>query len=140
MDREAGKCIDFEELRREARAAAQNSYAPYSSFRVGAALRLTTGEVVSGTNVENASYGLTICAERTALVRAVVEYGPGIRLAAIAVDNLNGAASAPCGACRQMLAEFAVAETLVGFPSGEGWKTVAMADLLPLAFSAKDLA
>ena len=86
--------------------AAQHSYSPYSHFRVGAALRLTNGEVVTGTNVENISYGLTICAERSALVSAVSQFGPGIRIEAVAVANLNDAASPPCGACRQVLAEF----------------------------------
>ena len=66
----------LETLLQHARAAAQNSYSPYSGFKVGAALRLTTGEIVTGTNVENVSYGLTICAERSALVRAVSEFGP----------------------------------------------------------------
>src|SRR6204780_2292733 len=89
----------------QAREAALQSYSPYSGFRVGAALRLTTGEIVTGTNVENVSYGLTICAERAALVRAVSQFGPNIRIAAVAVANLNGKASPPCGACRQGLAE-----------------------------------
>ena len=87
---------------------------PIRGFKVGAALRLTTGEVVTGTNVENVSYGLTLCAERSALVRAVSEFGPGIRIAAIAVANLNDAASPPCGACRQMLAEFVLARCAGG--------------------------
>ncbi len=129
----------LDQLRRQARDAAKHSYSPYSRFRVGAALRLTSGEVVTGTNVENASYGLTMCAERSALVRAVIEYGPEIRLAAVAVDNLNGAASAPCGACRQMLVEFAGPDAVVSFPSAEGWRTVLLADLLPLAFTPRDL-
>ena len=88
----------LDDLLREATRAAEKSYSPYSGFKVGAALRLADGSVVIGTNVENVSFGLTICAERAALVRAVSEYGPGIRIAAIAVANLNGAASPPCGA------------------------------------------
>ena len=66
----------LEGLMERAREAAQQSYSPYSGFKVGAALRLTNGEVVTGTNVENVSYGLTICAERSALVRAVARFGP----------------------------------------------------------------
>ena len=82
---------------------------------MGAALRLTNGEVVTGTNVENVSYGLTICAERSALVQAVSQFGPQIRIEAVAVANLNHAASPPCGACRQMLAEFTVPDAPVAF-------------------------
>ncbi len=93
------------ELQRTATSAASNAYAPYSQFRVGAAILLTTGEVVSGSNVENASYGLTICAERSAVVRAVAEYGPALRIGAIAITNLSGVSSPPCGACLQVLAE-----------------------------------
>jgi homotetrameric cytidine deaminase len=98
-------------------AAAERSYSPYSGFRVGAALLLTCGEVVTGTNVENVSYGLTICAERSALVRAVAEFGPQIRVAAVAVVNLNDAPSPPCGACRQVLAEFMDGDDPVSFPA-----------------------
>ncbi len=93
-------------LMQKARAAAENSYSPYSQFRVGAALLLANGEVVTGTNVENVSYGMTICAERAALVQAVSRFGPTMRIQAVAVTNLNGAASPPCGGCRQVLAEF----------------------------------
>ena len=103
-------------LLRDAALAAEKSYSPYSGFKVGAALLLSDGQVVTGTNVENVSFGLTICAERSALVRAVSEFGPDLRIAAVAVANLNGAASPPCGACRQMLAEFASPETAVVFP------------------------
>jgi cytidine deaminase len=99
-----------------ARQAALHAYAPYSGFRVGAALRLTNGEIVTGGNVENVSYGLTICAERSALVRAVAQFGPEIRIEAVAIANLNAAASPPCGACRQVLAEFILPEAPVIFP------------------------
>ena len=120
-----------------ARQAAQNAYAPYSGFKVGAALRLAGGEVVTGANVENVSYGLTICAERSALVRAVSQFGPGVRIEAVAVANLNNAASPPCGACRQMLSEFAMADAAVIFPAADGERTMAFAELLPLAFEMK---
>jgi homotetrameric cytidine deaminase len=121
----------------EARSAARNSYSPYSGFRVGAALRLTSGAVVTGTNVENVSYGLTMCAERSALVRAVSEFGPAIRIAAIAVANLNSAASPPCGACRQMLAEFVLPDAPVAFPAADGLRVMCFSDVLPLAFDMK---
>jgi homotetrameric cytidine deaminase len=120
-----------------ARQAALHSYSPYSGFRVGAALKLTTGEIVTGTNVENVSYGLTICAERSALVRAVAQFGPQIRIEAVAVANLNNAASPPCGACRQVLAEFAQPDTPVAFPTADGLRTMRFADLLPLGFDMK---
>ena len=100
------RAIQMAALVEAALAVAEHSYSPYSGFRVGAALRLTTGELMTGTNVENVSYGLTICAERSALVSAVAEFGPGVRIAAVAIVNLNDAPSPPCGACRQVLAEF----------------------------------
>ena len=93
-------------LRELAAKVAEQAYAPYSKFRVGAALLLEDGAVVTGCNVENCSYRLTSCAEQGAIARAVAEFGPKIRVRAVAVANLNGAASMPCGACRQTLTEF----------------------------------
>ena len=127
----------LEQLTQHARQAALKSYSPYSGFRVGAALLLASGEVVTGTNVENVSLGLTICAERAALVRAVSELGPAIRIEAVAVINLNGAASPPCGACRQMLAEFAEPEAPVVFPAADGTRTMRFDQVLPLGFDMK---
>ena len=127
----------LEELLGLAREAARHSYSPYSSFKVGAALKLTSGEIVTGTNVENASYGLTVCAERAALVRAVAMFGPEIRIAAAAVANLNDAASPPCGACRQALAEFMLPEAPVAFPAEDGMRAMPFSALLPLAFEKK---
>lgn len=125
--------------------AARNAYAPYSHFRVGAALLLDDGTTVTGCNVENASYGLTNCAERTAVFTAVSEKGPQVRIRAIAVDNLNGAASAPCGACRQVLSEFALDDAIIFFPAvhstGEGgFESRPFFDLLPFSFKPGDLA
>jgi len=127
----------LDNLLEEAKKAAESSYSPYSGFKVGAALRLANGKVVTGTNVENVSYGLTICAERAALVRALSEFGPGIRIDAVAVANLNRAASPPCGACRQMLAEFAEPDTTVVFPAADGMRTMSFDQILPLAFDMK---
>jgi cytidine deaminase len=127
----------LEKLTQHAIEAARNSYSPYSHFRVGAALRLSNGETVTGTNVENVSYGLTICAERSALVAAVSQFGPGIRVEAIAVVNLNSAASPPCGACRQMLAEFVLPDAPVTFPASDGARTMTFSELMPLAFEMK---
>jgi homotetrameric cytidine deaminase len=98
---------------------------------------LTNGSIVTGTNVENVSYGLTICAERAALVQAVSRYGPGIRIEALAVANLNNAASPPCGACRQMLAEFAEPSSPITFPAADGRKTMSFEQVLPLGFDMK---
>ncbi len=127
----------LDDLLEQARQAALHSYSPYSGFRVGAALRLANGEVVTGTNVENSSYGLTICAERSALVRAVSKFGPEIRVQAVAVANLNHAPSPPCGACRQLLAEFILPHAPVIFPAADGMRTLPFSDLLPLAFERK---
>jgi homotetrameric cytidine deaminase len=120
-----------------AQQAALNSYSPYSRFRVGAALKLTNGEIVTGTNVENVSYGLAICAERSAVVRAISQFGPEIRIEAVAIANLNNTASPPCGACRQVLAEFILPEAPVIFPSTGGARTIPYSELMPLAFEMK---
>ena len=127
----------LEELLEEARQAAQHSYSPYSGFRVGAALRLTNGAVVTGTNVENVSYGLTLCAERAALVQAISRFGPAIRVEAVAVANLNDAPSPPCGACRQVLAEFTAPQAPVRYSAADGPRTVPFADLFPQPFVLK---
>jgi homotetrameric cytidine deaminase len=117
---------------------AERAYAPYSGFRVGAALLLTNGETVTGTNVENVSYGLTICAERSALVRAIAQFGPEIRIAAVAVVNLNGAPSPPCGACRQVLAEFVEPDAPICFPAVSAGAvtmvTLSFREVLPFGF------
>ena len=130
----------LDRLQASALAAAAHAYAPYSGFRVGAALLLADDEeaerIVAGCNVENASYRLTTCAEQTAIVTAVAQYGPGIRIRAIAVANLNDAASQPCGACRQTIAEFSTPETLILYPGEERrTESISMSGLLPSAFS-----
>jgi cytidine deaminase len=122
------------ELRRLAIQAAQYSYSPYSRFRVGAAVLLEDGRIFTGCNIENASYRLTICAEHTAIARAISEAGPKIRVRAIAVDNLNNAASMPCGPCRQILLEFGGPETWVFGPTQDGPIDVSLAELLPFGF------
>jgi homotetrameric cytidine deaminase len=127
----------LDSLLEQARQAALNSYSPYSGFRVGAALKLTNGAVVTGTNVENVSYGLTICAERSALVAAISQFGPKVRVEAVAVANLNNAASPPCGACRQVLAEFVLPEAPVIFPGADGPRTMPFSGIFPLAFEMK---
>ncbi len=117
-----------------ARDAAANAYAPYSHFRVGAAVR-AGGEIHTGCNIENASYGLTICAERSAIFRAVGACARRIEAIALAcVDAGSDAAPAllmPCGACRQVMAEFAGPDLPV-LIDGVGTRT--LAELLPLPF------
>jgi cytidine deaminase len=93
-------------LLRRARAAMKHAYAPHSKFRVGAAILLRDGRVFSGCNVENASYGLTICAERNAIFCAVAQSSKKPEIIAAAVVNHLGVPCSPCGACRQVLAEF----------------------------------
>jgi homotetrameric cytidine deaminase len=127
----------LDSLLAEARTAAQNAYAPYSHFRVGSALLLSNGETVRGANVENASYGLTMCAERSALAAAVSQFGPEIRVAAVAVANLNDAASPPCGACRQMLSEFVLPDATVVFPFEGEMLIMPFSEVMPVAFDLK---
>jgi cytidine deaminase len=121
-------------LRRQARTAAESSYSPYSKFRVGAAVLLEDGRIFTGCNIENASYRLTLCAEHTAIARAITEAGPTLRIRAIAVDNLNNAASMPCGPCRQVILEFATPNTWIFGPAPEGPTDASLAELLPHAF------
>ena len=128
----------IEDLQHRALAAAQNAYAPYSNFRVGAAVLLDNGVIVTGCNVENASYRLTTCAEQTAIATAVALHGPAIRIRAIAIANLNNAASQPCGACRQTIVEFSSQETLIFYPREDGSiSTTTIAKLLPEGFFLK---
>jgi cytidine deaminase len=123
------------DLQQQAIAVAHHAYAPYSNFRVGAALLLADGTIVTGCNVENASYRLTTCAEQSAIAAAVALRGPGIRIRALAIANLNATASQPCGACRQTIHEFSAPDTIVFYPAANGAVSEAtIADLLPAAF------
>ncbi|WP_158751160.1 cytidine deaminase [Acidobacterium sp. S8] len=125
----------IERLRVAADAAATNAYAPYSGFRVGAALLFEDGTVVTGCNVENISYSLTICAERTALVRAIATEGATRKIVAVMIANLNHAASSPCGACLQMLSEFVEHDAVIWFPAANDMIQKPFHELLPYAFS-----
>jgi cytidine deaminase len=121
----------MDELFEEARKAAMAAYAPYSKFRVGAALLAEDGTVFSGCNVENRSYGLTICAERTAITKAVSEGRRVFRALAIAAPD-SEAPVGPCGACRQVLSEFMAPETPVRFGgSGAGRIDTTIGALIP---------
>ena len=134
-----------------ARDAATRAYAPYSGFHVGAALLLKNGDIVTGANVENASYGLTLCAETVAVAKIVNE-GWIAELAEVAIvggrpdgDTLLGTDPVnPCGRCRQILneaAERSKTDILVHCASGDGSavKTYKLSELLPAAFGPKDL-
>lgn len=124
---------DFTHLMDRAREAAARAYAPYSRFQVGCALVTQAGGIFTGCNVENASYGLTICAERNAIFHAVASEGQGMRLAALAVIAL-GHEFPPCGACRQVIAEFAAPDTPVCFLQNGLLVTRTLAELLPASF------
>jgi len=123
-------------LVKAAQNATRHAYARYSRFRVGAALLTIKGQVFPGCNVENASYGLTNCAERTAIFAAIAEAGPKMKIRAIAVANDKGLPCSPCGACRQVIYEFGPEATVI-FPGEKGWKQVQIADLLPEGFKLK---
>jgi cytidine deaminase len=119
-----------------ARAALANAHAPYSRFHVGAAIETADGRVFAGCNVESASYGLTICAERMALGAAVAAGARALRRVVVTTDADPPAA--PCGACRQLLAEFGLdLEVLAVGPTGERRWT--LRDLLPDAFTRESL-
>ena len=118
-----------------AEAALEKAYAPYSNLRVGAALLAESGALYSGCNVENSSYGLTNCAERTAVFAAVAAEGPGLRIKAIAVATNPAVPCSPCGACRQVIAELGGPHCRVVYRSLDGIRETALEDLLPDAFS-----
>jgi cytidine deaminase len=128
-----GAAVDWDGLRDAARAVCALAYAPYSGFGVGAAGLVSDGRVVSGCNVENASYGLTLCAE-CGLVAALAAGGGG-RLVAVAVVDGRGAVLMPCGRCRQLLLEHGGPECLVDSAAGPR----PLGDLLPDAFGPSDL-
>ncbi|MFF3664233.1 cytidine deaminase [Microtetraspora malaysiensis] len=125
--------IDWDALRAQATEAMAHAYAPYSKFPVGAAALVDDGRVVTGCNVENASYGVGLCAE-CGLVSALHSSGGGRLVAFTCVDG-HGELLMPCGRCRQLLLEHGGSELLVETPEGP-WR---LADLLPFAFGPDDL-
>jgi cytidine deaminase len=126
---------DYGALIRAARAARRRAYAPYSHFPVGAAALASDGSIYTGANVENASFGLTQCAERVALQTAVASGRRRIRAVAVAAP----AGTTPCGACRQVMAEFGVRTVVLAGPGGAP-TVLPFAELLPRAFGARALA
>ena len=131
--RELGSGVDWEALRQAAIAASKQSYSPYSHFPVGVAGIVGDGRLVSGANVENASYGLTLCAE-CSMVSALYASGGGRLVAAYCVDG-KGDPLMPCGRCRQLLYEHGGPELLIMTPEG----VLTMAQVLPQAFGPWDL-
>lgn len=130
----------MEKLLKAALSAMDNAYAPYSNFHVGAALLLSDGSIISGCNIENASYGLCNCAERTALFKA---YSEGVKkedIVAIAIAGDTVDPISPCGACRQVMAELLNKDTKVYLTNLKGAvKVMTVSDLLPYSFSGSDL-
>jgi cytidine deaminase len=123
-------------LREAAEAASRNAYCPYSSFPVGAAVLSPTGEIFAGCNVENASFGLTICAERSAIFNAIANGAREIQ--AVVVFTNTGKPSLPCGACRQVIYEFGTKIELRCYCRGEGTEKTTIEYLLPKGFGLKE--
>lgn len=126
-----------EELVKVASLARQRAYAPYSKYKVGAAIRTARNKVHAGANVENASYGLTICAERSAVFAAVNAGDTKLDAIAIVIDDDQ--LPSPCGACRQVLAEFAPGMRVILATTGGQRKVRTLAELLPDPFLPKNL-
>ncbi|MFZ3341486.1 MAG: cytidine deaminase [Terriglobales bacterium] len=120
-------------LVRAARNAMNNAYAPFSHFKVGAAILTSKGDIFAGCNVENSSYGMTNCAERTAIFSAVAAKGPELEIVAVAVTNAQGVPCSPCGACRQVIYEFGP-EAVVFYQGKDGDVESSITELLPEGF------
>jgi cytidine deaminase len=133
MRKEAVPADVQKKMVRSAMKVMKNAHAPYSKFRVGAAVLLANGKIFSGCNVENASYGMTNCAERTAIFSAVAELGPKIEIRAVSVVNDRGGPCSPCGACRQVIYEFGP-EATIFFQGAHGPKQAHITELLPEGF------
>lgn len=131
--------VTLDELKRRAREAAQHAYAPYSGFRVGAAVMASNGDIHAGANVENACFGLALCAERNAIFQAVAA---GVRtIVAMVVYTPTPAATTPCGACCQVLYEFGPEAVIVCCTDDiAAERRFSMAELLPGAFGPGNLA
>ncbi len=125
--------MDYENLVKLASEIKQNAYAPYSNFHVGAALIGNSGNIYTGVNVENASYGATICAERTAICKAISEGEKSIKAIAISSDSEDY--TFPCGICRQVISEFADKDLVILCSNNKSeYKAYSLSDFLPNAF------
>ncbi|HYE23757.1 MAG TPA: cytidine deaminase [Clostridia bacterium] len=129
-----------QQLLEAAQKASERAYAPFSRFHVGAAVLTADGRVFTGCNVENSSYGLTNCAERTAIFSAVAEGAVSVEhdLVAVAVVNRDGVPCSPCGACRQVIFEFGPAAAIIYRTNGGEVTETAMRDLLPNGFRLRE--
>lgn len=127
-------------LQAAAKTAAGRAYAPYSRFTVGAAILASSGKIYSGCNVENASYGLTNCAERTAIFNAVAAGEKRLKVKCVVVYTPTKTATAPCGACRQVIYEFGPQARVISICDGRQEVDVSIGALLPGAFGPADLA
>ncbi|MEL6438489.1 MAG: cytidine deaminase [Cyanobacteria bacterium J06621_8] len=124
-----------EQLIEAATQAMNHAYAPYSNFKVGAALVTFRGDIVVGCNVENASYGLSMCAERNAIANAIISLGKDtMEIKAIAIVNSQNVPCSPCGACRQVIREFGQHAQVIFLGKKQKWVTLSIAELLPEAF------
>ncbi len=130
---------DDKELLSRAKAARENAYAPYSGFRVGAALLTADGKVYTGANIENSSYGLTVCAERIALFKAV-ENGERefVSIAVVGGKDVLEKRCYPCGACRQVLKEFCKDDFKIVLGDGEDVEIKTLGQLLPCSFRLEE--
>jgi cytidine deaminase len=134
---EGRSVIEHEALVEAARQARENAHAPYSNFRVGAALRATSGRIFGGCNVENATYGLTVCAERVAIFKAMSEGERGFDAMAVVTDT--DALTPPCGACRQLIWEFCGDVPVILANLKGKTETLQMRDLFPKPFDSSSL-
>ncbi|HOQ16416.1 MAG TPA: cytidine deaminase [Defluviitaleaceae bacterium] len=128
--------MNYEELIKRANEAKENAYAPYSNFKVGAAVLTGTGKIYTGCNIENVSFGATNCAERTAIFKAVSDGEKAIK--AVAVMSSSGEFTYPCGICRQVIAEFSEdAKIILGNSRGD-IKVYSLDEILPCGFTKEN--
>lgn len=130
--------MELSELKEKAREVARNAYAPYSSFKVGSAILTKTGNVYTGCNVENMSYGLTVCAERNAISKAVASEGK-MEIDMVVVYTATDKPASPCGACRQVIYEFCNSDIEIhSFCESDQVLDTSIKKLLPDAFNLDD--
>ena len=124
-----------EELIIKAKEACEKAYAPYSEFPVGASVLTSGDEIFCGCNIENASYGLTVCAERNAIANALVDLGPQLKITKVVVYTPTKDITTPCGACRQVISEFSQKTEIIIVNKTDSIRRYLLDDLLPDSFS-----